>query len=170
MPCRGVLCAIGADDVRALLEVAADATSDDEVVDAAREERWDEPSTQYLDKAWYGIGCCLNHLVEELDERALAPDSGRCVLGGRPLTSGEDWIVTLWEPAEVLAGVATLDGVTRASLRRVYDALDAEEVKEYPEHGDEEDFEYVWAYFEGARELCVRAAGTGRAIVFIVDQ
>jgi hypothetical protein len=70
----------------------------------------------------------------------------------------------------VLAGVATLDGVTRASLRRVYDGLDAEEVKEYPEHGDEGDLEYVWAYFEGAWELCVRAAGTGRAIVFIVDQ
>jgi hypothetical protein len=35
--CRGVLYAIGADDVRALLEVAAHATSDDEVVDAARE-------------------------------------------------------------------------------------------------------------------------------------
>jgi hypothetical protein len=81
VPCRDVLYAIGADDVRALLEVAAHATSDDEVVDAAREERWDERSTRCLDKAWYGIGCCLNHLVEELDERVLAPDSGRCVLG-----------------------------------------------------------------------------------------
>jgi hypothetical protein len=80
--CRGVLYAIGADDVRALLEVAAHATSDDEVVDAAREERWDERSTQCLDKAWYGIGCCLNHPVE-------------------------DWMSTRWRPTPAAACLGT---------------------------------------------------------------
>jgi hypothetical protein len=168
--CRGVLYAIGADDARALLEVAAAATSEHEVVDAAGEDDRDQASRQALDKAWYGIGCCLNHLVEELHDRGLAPDADRCVFGGRPLTNGEDWLVTLWEPAEVWVATAILEGVTEASMRRAYDAWDAEETKDYPEYGDEEDFQYVWGYFQDARELCVRAAGAGQAILFIVDQ
>jgi Domain of unknown function (DUF1877) len=170
VPCRGVLYAIGADDARALLEVAAAATSEQEVVDAAENDERDEACWRYLDKAWDEIACCLIHLEEELDDRVLAPDSDRCVFGGWPLTDGEDWIVTLWEPAEVRAAVAILEGVTEASLRRAYDALDAEETKEYPEHGDEQDFQYVWSYFQDARELCAQAAGAGRAMLFIVDQ
>jgi hypothetical protein len=170
VPCRGVLYAFGAGDVRALLAVAANATSEGEVADAVNQDDRDEASVQYLDKAWYGIGCCLNRLVEQLHDYALAAGSDRCMFGGRPLTGGEDWIVTLWKPAEVRAGVAILEGVSEASMRRAYDALDAEETREYPEHGDEEDFQYVWSYFQGARELCVRAAGAGRAILFIVDQ
>jgi hypothetical protein len=168
--CRGVVYAIGADDARVFLEVAAGATSETEVVDAAREEDRDESSRQALDKAWYGIGCCLNHLVEELHDPTLAPDSDHCVFGGRPLTDGEDWIVTLWEPPEVQASMAILAGVTEASMRRAYAAWDAEETSKYPEHGDEEDFQYLWSYFQDARELCVRAAGAGRAMLFIVDQ
>jgi Domain of unknown function (DUF1877) len=168
--CRGVLYAIGADAARTLLEVAAKATSEDEVVDAAEEHDRDEASWRYLDKAWDGIACCLIHLADQLQDGALAPDSDRCVFGGWPLTDGEDWIVTLWEPAEVRASVAILEGITEASLRRAYGALDAEETKEYPEHGDEEDFQYVWAYFQDARELCVRAAGAGQAMLFIADQ
>jgi hypothetical protein len=170
VPCRGVLYAIGADDVRVLLAVAADATSEGEVVDAARENDRDEASIRHLDKAWYEIGCCLNHLADHLHARALAPGSDRCVFGGRPLSDGQDWIVTLWEPAEVRAGVAILEAVTETSMRRAYDAWDAEETKEYPAHGDWEDFQYVWSYFQDARELCVQAADAGQAILFIVDR
>jgi Domain of unknown function (DUF1877) len=151
-------------------EVAAEATSEREVADAAMEHGRDVASWQALDKAWYGIGCCLNHLVEELGDRALAADSDRCVFGGRPLTDGEDWIVTLWEPVEVRASVAILEAVTEPSMRRAYDALDAEETKEYPEHGDEEDFQYVWGYFQDAREFCVQAAAAEQAMLFLVDQ
>jgi hypothetical protein len=89
---------------------------------------------------------------------------------GRPLTSGEDWIVALWEPAEVRAAMAVLEGATEASMRRAYDAWDAEETKEYPAYGDEEDFQYVWDYFQDTRELGARAAGAGQAILFVVDQ
>jgi hypothetical protein len=61
-----VLYAIGADEARVLLEVAAKATSEREVVDATVDHDRDEAAWQALDKAWYGISCCLNHLVEEL--------------------------------------------------------------------------------------------------------
>jgi hypothetical protein len=168
--CRGVLYAIGADDARGLLEVAAEAASEREVVDATGEDDRDEASRRALDKAWYGIDCCLHHLVEDLHDPALAAGADRCVLGGRPLTDGEDWIVTLWEPAEVRAAVPILAGVTEASMRRAYAAWDAEETREYPEHGDEEDFQYVWSYFQEARDLAAQAAGAGRAVLFIADQ
>jgi uncharacterized protein DUF1877 len=168
--CRGVLYAIGADDAHALLAVAAEAALEREVVDAASEDDRDEASRRALDKAWYGIDCCLHHLVEALHDPALAADANRCVLGGRPLTDGEDWIVTLWEPAEVRAAVPILAGVTEASVRRAYAAWDAEETKEYPEYGDEEDFQYIWAYFQEARDLAGEAAGAGRAVLFIADQ
>jgi Domain of unknown function (DUF1877) len=170
VPCRGVLYAIGADEARVLLEVAAKATSEREVVDATVDHDRDEAAWQALDKAWYGISCCLNHLVEELHAPTMAADSDRCVFGGRPLTDGEDWIVTLWEPAEVRAGGAILGAVTEASVRRAYAAWDAEETKEYPEHGDEDDFQYIWSYLQDAREFCMQAAGVGQAVLFLVDQ
>jgi hypothetical protein len=34
----------------------------------------------------------------------------------------------------------------------------------------EEDFQYIWAYFQDARELAAEAAGAGRAVLFIADQ
>jgi hypothetical protein len=170
VPCRGVLYAIGADEARVLLEVAAKATSEREVVDATGDHDRDEASWQALDKAWYGISCCLNHLVEELHAPMMAADSDRCVFGGRPLTDGEDWIVTLWEPVEVRAGVTILEAVTEASMRRAYAAWDAEETKEYPEYGDEDDFQYIWSYLQDAREFCLQAAGVGQAVLFLVDQ
>jgi Domain of unknown function (DUF1877) len=70
----------------------------------------------------------------------------------------------------VRAGVAILEAVTETSMRRAYDAWDAEETKEYPAYGDWEDFQYVWGYFQDARELCVQAADAGQAILFIVDR
>jgi hypothetical protein len=170
MPCRGVLYALDADEARSLLAVAAEATSEREVAEAAELEDRDQESWTALDKAWYGIDCCLLHLVEDLHDPTLAPGDDRCMFGGRPLTGGEDWIITLWEPAEVRAGVAILTGVTEASMRRAYAAWDAEETRDYPEYGDEEDFQYVWSYFQDAREFCAQAAGAGRAIVFLVDQ
>jgi hypothetical protein len=168
--CRGVLYAISADDAQTLLTVAAEAASEHEVVDAASEDDRDEASRRALDKAWYGIDCCLHHLVEELHDPALAAGADRCALGGRPLTDGEDWIVTLWQPAKVRAAVPILAAVTEATMRRAYTAWDAEETREYPEYGDEEDFQYVWAYFQDAREFAAEAAGAGRAVLFIADQ
>jgi hypothetical protein len=168
--CRGVLYAISADDAQTLLTVAAEAASEREVVDAASEDDRDEASRRALDKAWYGIDCCLHHLVEELHDPALAAGADRCALGGRPLTDGEDWIVTLWQPAKVRAAVPILAAVTEATMRRAYTAWDAEETREYPEYGDEEDFQYVWAYFQDAREFAAEAAGAGRAVLFIADQ
>jgi hypothetical protein len=43
----------------------------------------------------------------------------------------------------VQAGVPILEAVTEASMRRAYDAWDAEETREYPAYGGEEDFQYV---------------------------
>jgi hypothetical protein len=91
-------------------------------VDAASRDDQEAASSGHLDKAWYGIDCCLNHLVDDLHDPTLTPSADRCVFGGRPLTDGEDWIVTLWDPAEVRAAVAILAGVTEASMRRAYAA------------------------------------------------
>ena len=97
---------------------------------------------------------------------AISADDAQTLL----TVAAEDWIVTLWESAEVRAGVPILAGVTEASMRRAYAAWDAEETREYPEHGDKEDLQYIWAYFQDAREFAVEAAGAERAVLFIADQ
>jgi len=35
---------------------------------------------------------------------------------------------------------------------------------------DEVDFQYTWTWFENIRDLCRKAAGSGRAVIFTVDQ
>jgi Domain of unknown function (DUF1877) len=100
---------------------------------------------------WHGGEFPLNHVV----------------LGGKPLYSGDDYIMSLKDPAQVNAVAAALVSIDESAFRQRYDRIDQ------PSYGaelDDDDFEYTWDWFQGVRDLYVRAASAGRCVLFTADQ
>jgi hypothetical protein len=89
------------------------------------------------------------------------------VLGGEPLYTKSDYIISLKTPQQVRDIAAALPAVTEAEFRRRYFAVDAES---YGFPLSEEDFAYTWDWFQGVRELYLRAAKEGRFVLFTADQ
>ena len=69
-----------------------------------------------------------------------------CILGGEQLYDGDDFVVSLLTPAQVV-DVAAADGTP----------------------SPHDDFEYLWTCFRGLPEFFGKAAADGRAMVFTVD-
>lgn len=115
-------------------------------------------------KAWDAIHRCLT-------DGTLAGGTGQpleiVILGGRALYSGDSYIMTLKNAAEVRAAAPLLDAMDRASFRAAYDRIDT---RDYGGHLGDDDFEYTWEYFVGLREFWHRAAAHGRNILFTADQ
>lgn len=158
---RGVLFAID-DETLARL---GDARSDAEVraIVSELEERWDPGAACELDKAWDAIHRALT-------DGRLAFDNGRpplslAILGGRRLHDGDDLIVTVKAPDEVARIARALTGWDRAKLRAAYYRIPKQDYGDL----DEEDLEYVWAYFQKMLELWRDAAREERAVVFSVE-
>ncbi len=139
-----------------------------EYVQEELEERlWSsEPSRgQETDKAWDAIHRALT-------DGDLGYDNGEyplshVVLGGEPLYSGDDYVMSLKTPAQVRAVAAALDAVTKELLRAGYNAI---EQASYQGELGEEDFEYTWDWFGGLVEFYRRAAAEGRWVLFTADQ
>jgi hypothetical protein len=115
------------------------------------------------DKAWDAIHRCLGDGTLSSDGSSLS----RCVLGGRQLYEGDEYIVsyvTREEAKEVADAVVALD---RDWLFSRYAALAA---TDYDGPHDDDDREYTWDNFQALRDFMVKAAGAGRAVIFTVDQ
>ena len=164
MACRGVHFALTTEDEAALLA----ASGDDEVMEIEEriEERWDRPWLSESDKAWDALHRCLG-------DGSLSPDGGggaplaRCVLGGRWLHDGDEYIVSYLTAAEVKALVAPLDAVDERWFGERYATL---ATSDYDGPHDDDDRAYTWEGFQSMRELFRKASAAGRAIVFTVDQ
>ncbi|MDJ0976056.1 MAG: YfbM family protein [Planctomycetota bacterium] len=162
MGTRGVFFALDAADTARLLA----ASSDDDVrflIQEEIEERWDTDWLDETDSAWDAMHRCLG-------DGTLGPGSpplGQCVLGGRHLHEGRDYIVSYLSPAEVQEVAAALEGIDEAWMRAQFARLAS---TDYEGEMDEADFEYTWSYFGGARELYRKAAQAGRSMVFTVSQ
>lgn len=89
------------------------------------------------------------------------------MLGGEPLYSGDDYVMSLKTPAQVRAVAAALDAVTKDVLRAGYEAMDR---ASYQGELGEEDFEYTWDWLGGLVEFYRRAAAEGRWVLFTADQ
>jgi Domain of unknown function (DUF1877) len=100
---------------------------------------------------WVGGDYPLNHVI----------------LGGEPLYTQPDYIVSLKSPDQVRDIAAALPGVTEAEFRRRYFAIDAE-VYGFPV--DERDFAYTWHWFQEVRRLYTTAAAEGRHVLFLASQ
>ncbi len=167
MSCLGVHFALTAEDLSAL-EALDDEQDRLDFLQCDLEERYLlEPKTWAAesDKAWDAM------------QRAFtdgSPDAGpdgfplsHVIIGGRPLYSDDDYVMTLKTPEEVRAISTALEGITREDFRQRYDRIDPQE---YGQELDDSDFDYTWHWFENVRGLYRRAATAGRAVLFTVDQ
>ena len=118
---RGVYFALLPTDVQKLRDVQSDeqllAVIQDDI-----EERWDEPCLFQTDKGWAGIHRCLT-------DGRLAYDNGdyplsACVLGGKQLYEGNDFVVSLLTPGQVGDVASALAPIDKASLRTRYERID----------------------------------------------
>jgi len=89
------------------------------------------------------------------------------VLAGELLYTDSDYIMSLKTPQQVRDIAAALSAVTEPEFRRRYFAIDA---RTYGTPLSEEDFEYTWEWFQGVRDLYVRAGQVGRFVLFTADQ
>ncbi len=162
MACRGVFFALSAPDEKKVL----DAPSDDALIEVIKEdieERWDAEWLAEVDKAWDAMHRCLGDGTLRSSPHPLS----RCVLGGRQLHEGSDYIVSYLSAAEVKTVAAALAGIEKEWFARRYDML---EDTDYEGPFGSDDHEYTWEYFTRTRELFVKASRDGRAMLFTVDQ
>jgi hypothetical protein len=151
---RGLHIALGTTDAERLLAAA----SDDEVLEIALDElaaREGDEWRQETDLAWEAMQRCLR-----------GGPGAKAFDGGRRLYHGDDHVVTFLAPGEVREVAAFLAGVGEGDLRGRYFALDA---ADYGEPLTDEDFDYVWGWFESLRAFFARAAAQGRATLFTVS-
>jgi hypothetical protein len=151
---RGLHIALDAKEAERVLA----AGSDDEVLEIALDELAAQDGDdwrQETDLAWDAIHRCLSEGA-----------GARAFLGGRRLYHGDDHVVTFLAPGEVREVAVFLAGVREGDLRGRYFAIDP---AAYGEPLTDEDFDYVWGWFESLRAFFARAAAAGRATLFTVS-
>ena len=164
MGCRGVHFALTDGDEQRLLSAAGD---DDALLDLIQEEieeRGDKEWLQETDKAWDAIHRCLTD-----GTLSFAPKSARhkCILGGRRMYSGDDYIISYLTADEVREVAEAIAPITETALRERYFKIDE---SDYDEPVSEEDCGYTWDWFEPLKTFFAKAAAANRAVVFTVDQ
>ena len=164
MACRGVHFAITSNDAQRLLALAGDDDAVLELVQEDAEGRWDEDWLQETDKAWDAIHRCLT-------DGTLTSDASiarhKCILGGRHLYSGDEYIISFLMADEVRDVSEAIAPFGETELRDRYFMIDE---AEYGVPLSDEDFEYTWEWFETLKEFFAKAADADRAVVFSVDQ
>jgi len=163
MSCRGVCFAITAAQTKKLLELEGDDESLLSYVIDEIEERWDKKHLVELDKSWDAMHRCLTD--GKLKYKNGKFPLSHCVLGGKPLYSEGDYIVSIKTVAEVKAVADGLKIVTKDWMQERY-----KKIKGYAPEWGEKDFEYTWQYFTEVREFYARAAKSKRAVIFTADQ
>ena len=90
------------------------------------------------------------------------------ICGGRQLHQGEEYTVSLVTPEQVRDISAALAPLTEDWMRERYFSL--LKADSYDGEIGDEDFGYTWTWFESVRDLYRKAAASGRAVIFTVDQ
>ena len=90
-----------------------------------------------------------------------------CVLGGRQLHGGDDYIVSFVDPEQVRQVAAAIAGIDEAWMRERYFTISA---SDYGSPLTEDDCDYTWSWFQGVQALFQKAAASGRTMLFTVDQ
>jgi hypothetical protein len=161
MGCLGVHFALTKEEAAALLS----ATDDEEVLRIVQEEieqRWDKKWLQETDKAWDAIHRCLTDGSLEV---GLGTPLELCILGGRELYEGTDYIVCFLTVAEVKEVAEAIKGIKKPWMRERYSEMD----DDYPCPSDD-DFDYTWGWFQGVKKFFQKAAKAGRTVIFTASQ
>lgn len=163
MSYRGVHFAITDVDLTSLLRASSDSDLLGFISDNI-EERWDEEWLVQTDKAWDAIHRCLT-------DGRLQYDNGEdplrlCILGGRQLYRGDDYIVSLKEPEQCAEIANALAAIDADWLRSRYLAI---EPSDFGRNPSEDDFEYTWGWFSSLSQFYAKASTARRHVVFTVD-
>lgn len=158
---RGVLHAIDDEGLATLGEAGSDA--DVTAFVDGLEAAWAPGTTCELDTAWEAIHRLLTD--GRLEYGAQHRPLGLAILGGHRLHDGDERIVTVKAPDEVLAIDIALRPWGRARVREAYFKLPRHDYGDL----DEDDFEYVWSYFEPMCAFFHDAAAAERGVVFSVE-
>ncbi len=167
MSCLGVHFALAPRDMEALLAATSDAARL-ELIQEEIEERYLDEESAYAaqtDKAWDAIHRALT-------DGKLGYDNGRfplshVILGGEPLYTSGDYIISLKTVAQVPAIAAALRGLSQAEVRAGYDRI---READYGFPPSEDDFEYTWDWLSGLVPFYAAAAAAGRPVIFTADQ
>jgi hypothetical protein len=163
LACRGVHFAITTEQAAELLAADGDEALMQRI--EAIEEAWDSEHLAESDKAWDAMHRCLSD--GQLGSGNGSYPLNHCVLGPRQLHEGDDYIVSLVSPEEVQDVAKALDPITPEWFRQRYSTVVP---KDYaPDYG-QDDLDYTWSYFQAVKALFEKAAASGRAVVFTVDQ
>ena len=90
-----------------------------------------------------------------------------CILGGRQLHKGDNYIVSYLTPEQVEQVAQAIRDVDETWMRERYFEIPE---TDYGVPLSEDDCKYTWAYFEEVRSLYRKAAAANRAMIFTVDQ
>jgi hypothetical protein len=164
MACRGVHFALTDEDAKRVLAAAGDNEALIELIQEDIESRWDTDWLAETDKAWDAIHRCLT------DGRlSFASSTPRhlCILGGRQLYDGDDYIVSFITPEQVKEVARAIADIDEAWMRARYFAIPA---SDYGCPLTDDDCGYTWSLFQGVQALYQKAAAAGRAVMFTVDQ
>jgi hypothetical protein len=163
MSCRGVYFALATEEESRLLS----ARGDEELMEVLEEieQAWDENRLQETDKAWDAIHRCLS-------DGTLNPQGGEyplklCVLGGKHLHQGDNYIVTFVARSAVPDVSRAMAKIGESWMREHYFRIDP---KDYGFPLTDEDFQYTWGWFEAVREFYREAAEKEQSVIFTVGQ
>jgi hypothetical protein len=170
MACRGVFFALTKEGEARLLS-AENSDAVIEIVTEEIEERWDEAWLRQMDKSWDAIHRCLGDGSLSSSQPTIP---AKAVLGGRQLSSRDDYIVSYLTAEEAKKVAEAITPLKKSEFRRRYFGLKKQflwfDRTEYDGPIDEQDFEYSWAYFDDMRIFFSKAAAADRATIFAVDQ
>ena len=164
MACRGVHFATE----KSLFEKLLAAKSDEtvlEIVQEEIEEKWYEDWLQETDKAWDAIHRCLTDGKLEYNNGVIPLNT--VILGGTQLYKADDYIISAVSPEQVVEVASALQDIDKTMLKLGYEQI---EQNSYDGELGEEDFEYTWSWFKNLPALFYKAANSGRAVIFSVDQ
>lgn len=167
MSCLGVHFAITDEEAKTLRSIRTEEARLEHLQEVI-EPHYFEDNPEFkaeCDKAWDAIHRALTD--GELSWNGGEYPFSHVVLGGDPLYTKPDYIISL-KTLEQVRDIATkLSNVSEAEFRQRYFAIHP---ASYGFTLSEEDFSYTWNYYSGVREFYQRAAAAGRVVLFTADQ
>lgn len=167
MPRRGTLYAVTPDEAERLLAlIGNDPELAREALELYTPERQRQRFIAPVDHAWDPLHRCLTDGTLRGIGNGATPLAW-CVLGGKSLYTGKDYIICYVAPEQTTQVATALDEIEPGWLMERYKVLPS---VGYTGPFDNEHFQYTWDYFTSVRNLYSKAAGDGRGVVFVTDQ
>jgi hypothetical protein len=130
------------------------------------ESEIEEDNFLYIDKSWHAI-----HFLLCRDTWGGEKPLFNVVLGGTEINQ-ED---VGYGPArflfvsEVKDTYKAIENISEDDMKEKFDWKELNKSEIYPTYRSNEDFEYVWGYFEELREFFKRASDTGKAMLLYIN-